>query len=740
MRVYNIDSVKGFLERYKYHFFIVLVAVVGYWQVALMRYTLKWDDIDQYLPWRYFVSECLRNGVLPFWNPYQHWGYAMHADPQSGVWYPVVWIISLLHGYDVYANQFDFMLHIVLAGIGMFLLMNRFVNDRRVAFLIGCSYMLSGFFVGNAQHLTYMVSGAWIPFVLFYYGLTPSPSPKERGVARATEWRNTIACALCFFMMTTGGYPAFTIVVAYSLVVIFVVKVILEYRRKNIEAVKRFAGFNVLFFVISILLCSGVLLSQWIAKEYIVRSSKLPLDVVNFNPFSPQSLISLVLPLASAKNPQLLDTDISMSNLYFGVVMLSVFIVALFRKKTRFEKIVLFMGLFFLLAAFGKYTPVRAMLYYTVPLMNLFRFPSIFRLFALICFLIVAGFGLKDLLNGNNARTLKRVIGILAGVCLAVVVVYFFNARLRLPSFSFFNYFLNGLNFKESILLQGIIALIVFIALLIVIRKNTVKYSLIVMIILIDLIVAAQLNIPATVIYDTKTAGLSNQLKRIPKGFPVPQNIAAENYCDKTVHIASLWRNMNLWNKQPAYDGFNSFKMKGYYQMADEAQVMLPLLKDNIAFFSLGYSFYNDTIHDYDVLQKNPTHLFFNERDKNKIVETYVTDTVDKAIFEKFNPDDIVVSTFTDTPRYLTLMQHNYPLWQVTIDGKPTEHITSDYLFMSTLVPAGNHTVEFKFNNKALKIAWIISIITTLVCIVILLFAGFRKRSSGIPPERVLLL
>src|SRR5438067_2281466 len=107
-------DLKSFLEKYKYHFFIAVVAMVGYWQVAFFRHTLKWDMIDQYFPWRYFVSECLRNHVLPFWNPYQHWGYAIHADPQSGVWYPVVWLISLLHGYDVYALQFEFMLHIVL--------------------------------------------------------------------------------------------------------------------------------------------------------------------------------------------------------------------------------------------------------------------------------------------------------------------------------------------------------------------------------------------------------------------------------------------------------------------------------------------------------------------------------------------------------------------------------------------------------------------------------------------------
>jgi hypothetical protein len=722
---------KGFLERYKYHFFIVLVAMAGYWQVAFFRYTLKWDDVDQYFPWRYFVSECLRNDVLPFWNPYQHWGYAMHADPQSGVWYPVVWVISLLHGYDVYANQFDFMLHIVLGGIGMFLLVNRFVNDRRVAFLIGCSYMLSGFFVGNAQHLTYMVSGAWIPFVLFYYSK----------IYGGVTWRNTIACALCFFMMTTGGYPAFTIVVAYALLVIFLVKIVSEYRKKNAAVAKRFFFYNLLFLFVSVLLCSGSLLSAYISKDYILRSSKLPLEIVNFNPFSPQSLISLMLPLASAKNPQLLGTNISMSNMYFGIVMLAVFIVALFRKKTRFEKIVLFTGLFFLLAAFGKYTPVRALLYYLVPLMNLFRFPSIFRLFALICFLIVTAFSLKDLLAGMNAKRLKVIAGILIAAYAIVIVVSFFNANLELPVLDNFNHFVNGLSFKESILLQSLVAFILLLLFFLTIKKNAINFSAISALMLIDLFIAAQLNIPTTVTGNVKTSFLARQLKKAPQGFPIPANIAAENYCDTTVHIASLWKNMNLWNKQPAYDGFNSFKMKGYYQMSDEPQVILPLLKNSIAFFSGSRSYYADTIKETELLKSDPSHLFFHEQEKDAfILKDSNGDSMAKADFTSFKPDDIVVSTSTTKSQYFTLMQHDYPLWQVMIDGKPVEHFTSDYLFISTLVPVGEHVVEFKFNNKGLKTAFIISSFSACVCLVFLGFAGFRKRSSGIPTERVLLL
>ena len=192
----------NFFKTYRPYLIIIAVGLVGYWQVAFMQNILKWDMVDQYFPWRYFVSESLRNGIFPQWNPYQHSGYPIHADPQSGVWYPIVWIISFVYGYDIYANQFDFVLHIILGGIGMFLLTRYFINNTEIAVLTGCCYMLSGFFVGNAQHLTYIVSGAWVPFILFYY----------LRMIQQNEWKDIVRVSLCFFMLLTGGYPAFTII------------------------------------------------------------------------------------------------------------------------------------------------------------------------------------------------------------------------------------------------------------------------------------------------------------------------------------------------------------------------------------------------------------------------------------------------------------------------------------------------------------------------------------------------
>ncbi len=718
-------SLKKKFSKNKYYFFIIAVALAGYWQVAFFNDTLKWDMLDQYFPWRYFVSECLNNKIVPFWNPYESWGYASLADPQSGVWYPVIWLISFFHGYDLYANQFDFVFHIVLAGTGMFLLINHFVKHAQAAFIIACSYMLSGFFVGNAQHLTYIVSGTWIPFVILYY----------TKITERPNYNDAIRCALAFYMLITGGYPAFTIILSYSLLIIFFTQIILKYSKKDFSGFKKFISSNILFFILSLILSSGMLLSEYISKDFINRSEKLPLSLVNVCPFSPQSLISLMLPLSSSKDDQFFDTDISMSNLYFGIFCLLIFVVAFFRKKTSFEKIVLGCGLFFLLAAFGKYTPVRAALYHFVPLMNLFRFPSIFRLFALICFLIVTAFSLRDLLEREPVaiKRFRNALLLFVGVFILVFFIFRTKTAVRMPAiFSpAFTKSVITFSFNESIVLQSLWMLILLAgAWFIFFKRKKNSSGFIVFVVILDLLVATQLSSPMTVISEDKTASLFRRMEVFPRhGFPVPENGAAINYSDSLKPVYPLWRNLGIWYKQPNFDGYNSFRMKGHFKLDQLHQLSFPLLHNNVAFFSDSFSFYNDTVPDFKKWDMDSSHLFFSEKDRAKIpYQNLKLDSTDKAVFEQFNPEKITIRTSSSHQQLFTLMQHDFPGWHIFLDGKKVDHVVSDYLFMTIFLPEGNHVIEYRFEMKNLIIAWIISVFTLLVCIFIVLKELFHRK------------
>jgi len=57
----------------------------------------------------------------------------------------------------------------------------------------------------------------------------------------------------------------------------------------------------------------------------------------------------------------------------------------------------------------GGALPVRTFLYKWVPLMNAFRFPSIFRVFFIIGFLLIAAWSFKAL-KSNYAVNKKKLI------------------------------------------------------------------------------------------------------------------------------------------------------------------------------------------------------------------------------------------------------------------------------------------------------------------------------------------
>ena len=59
--------------------------------------------------------------------------------------------------------------------------------------------------------------------------------------------------------------------------------------------------------------------------------------------------------------------------------------------------------------------------------------------------------------------------------------------------------------------------------------------------------------------------------------------------------------------------------------------------------------------------------------------------------------------------------------WQAYIDGSPVDHIRTNYILRAMKVPAGQHTIEFKFEPKSYSVGSTISLITSLLIVLGLL-------------------
>ncbi|MBO2008566.1 YfhO family protein [Hymenobacter negativus] len=77
--------------------------------------------------------------------------------------------------------------------------------------------------------------------------------------------------------------------------------------------------------------------------------------------------------------------------------------------------------------------------------------------------------------------------------------------------------------------------------------------------------------------------------------------------------------------------------------------------------------------------------------------------------------------------------------WQAYIDGKPAPHIRVDYVLRALQVPAGAHTINFKFEPKSYAVGNGVSLAASIVLLLVLLgaigYAVRRKPSTDELPE-----
>lgn len=699
---------------------LLFFAILAYWQVFFLVNSLQWDQIDCYLPWRYFTSESIRNHVFPFWNPYQDLGYPIHADLRS-IWSPEVWIVSLFGGYTNYTLHFIFIFYIFLAGYGMYRLALNLGIKPLFSLIAGISYMLSGYFTGHAQEMFSIAGGSLLPFVLLHY----------LKLLEYSRIKDVIAFTVFMFLMITCGYQALVIILFYLILLFFIVKSTGLLWEKNFRQFARLCLLNILAVVFILAACTGLIISAYQALPYLSRLEGLELHSAQFGAFTPQCMISYLLPFAVVKDIAFFDTDLSMTNSYAGFFIFIFFIFSLFRKKSVTEIVLLGFGFFALLASFGSYLPVREWLYRFVPGMNLFRFPSFFSLFMLVAIILTGTRRLEDFIKDplKNNKILFFIIIVIISIAGGFLNFALKNADFSHPGILSSDPLKNS-TFTEHILINVLIIVILFIVFVILFKRKKLRNSTIFLLVSIDMVIAVQLNSYYTVCSpDTKPSQMHKILKEQPRGFPVPALIAvAENHDGGTLPLP-FWRNTNIFRKQISADGFNSFQLRNFQEFNEKHALLRDsVLKNPFIYFSDRISSVNSA--DSPAVK---TQLCMENRDIKILKHIQLKhDSADRFTFISFSPVKTELRTQTLHAQIITCLQNNYPGWEVRIDGRLARHFTSNFMFISVLLPAGEHQVTFSYDNPLFYYGYIVSYAVFLILLILLLgseFWCYRKRA-----------
>ncbi|MCS6802099.1 MAG: YfhO family protein [Chloroflexota bacterium] len=148
---------------------LVAAAIAGFWQIVLTDRVLgSYDLLTYFYPYREAVNAALRAGRLPLWNPDIFLGVPLLANIQTAVFYPPTWLTIALPAPR--AITVHTVLHIALAGIGMYAFCRLSVGlDRLGAIVGGLVFMLSGFLSGQTGHPNQLAASAWIPIIFVLY-------------------------------------------------------------------------------------------------------------------------------------------------------------------------------------------------------------------------------------------------------------------------------------------------------------------------------------------------------------------------------------------------------------------------------------------------------------------------------------------------------------------------------------------------------------------------------------------
>ncbi|HSO88826.1 MAG TPA: hypothetical protein VLQ91_19890, partial [Draconibacterium sp.] len=663
-----------------------------------------------FLPSRYFFTESVLNNQFPLWNPYLLYGTPIYADLVS-VFNPEFWIIGNMVGYSNITLQFVFLAYIFIAGVSFFYFLKQFNSSYQISIGLSVAYMLSGFTIGNSQHVAFVCGYALIPFLITCYFQ----------FVREINKSSLVRLSLALFLMIYCSYPAITIISGYFMLGIFIWYAVVN--RIDKIYIKKFFLYHFVLAIIVILFSSTLVLAYFQISPFLSRFNGLPIELVQKHPFSVKSLLSFLVPMAAGNDPQYFKTDVSFSNGYWGIISLVLFVFLLTKKAIHKESyLILFFGLFALLASFGNEFFVRGFLYKFAPLLNRFQYPGMFRAFAIFGFLAFTGINFKD--NGFNPPDRKRLM-LISGSIILILLFLIWQASGHIEHFAYFNAeskfteeLFNATRF-DNIILQGIIQIFFLLILILTTWKTkTVKHFATALLILFiaDGIISTQLSANYTVLSKTNPVKFYNYLKSSPKGFPIPElNPIGEN-SDRNAANEFTWMNNNVFPKKVTFDGLVSFKTDGYRFLSDNHPDLLEAIKkEAVVYFS------DDFREDISVKDFKTNTIFLQTSDLKKLSgKNLRSGKNDKLEITDFSPSKIEIKTNTEFPQLLTYQQNYFKGWRVYIDGLEADLIKSNFTHISVLIPNGGHTVEFKYTNVAIIYTFCF---TALIFLILLAFS-----------------
>jgi len=684
--------------------FFAAVLLIAFLPISSFLFYLKNDAFTGYFPPKFFMSESIRDGFLPLWNPYINYGFPQYGDMSSGFMSPITWLIASTVGYNAYTFTLETLIYILIAGLGMYKLAEHWQLKQSTRIIAGIVFMCCGYQIGHLQHFNWLSGAAFFPCCVWAY----------LNLLKAATAKNIVSAALLFYLLISSAHPGITIGSIY-----FFMGITIFYFLENSKTDFRFKKkklFGIAIFILLLLVVSiGLIVSYADIIPHFVRGSKSSFTSSTLDNSSIQSWISLLLPLSIVKNEQFFQSDLSLRNSYTGISILLFFTIACIGRKNNWQKFFLYMALFFFLLSIGGF--FKNIFYKIFPLLGYVRLNGEYRIFALFSIILIGAIQLdKYFDNDTRFKKQKNILVYLFAIVLFSSLLWsvfkiisgesilLLSKQQQWPA-NFtgkLKYGLDHLSFYDCVLIQSLFQLFFLWQINKALNKG--KSDKLILWVVIDMIIASLLVIPFTGAGKASVAQVQVVLNQSPKGIPLP-------------NLQPVYNNPTLPTTENEYIGSWSMFSK---QIGNTKEVPYPIqLKNMKAFFA-------NTEQQNDSLYFSKPFVFI----KNKKAHEQV-----KLI--SFEPCKIELLAQTVKRDTLLLQQNYYAYWSAYVNDKEVPISIDGKTFMSIPLEKGNNKVQFFFKPGKIKLALCISFIvftTLLLCWIYLSFSA-KLTSPSLPGQ-----
>jgi hypothetical protein len=700
-------------------------------------------------PVAYYAHECFWHGQLPLWNPLNNCGVPLLAQWNTSLCYPPS-LFYLVFPLPWSLNVFC-LGHLLLAGVGMYLLAYRWTQNRLAAGIAGLVFALNGLMLNSLMWTSNLAALSWQPLVVLWV----------EQAWRQGGRRSVVMAALAGAMQMLSGAPEIIVFTWTTLALLWLGQV---WRKKlpPWPAARRFA--------IVVGLIAGLSAIQLLPFFDLLKHSQRDsaYAIADAWPMPLWGVANFIVPVFHCR-PTAFGTCFEpgqswTASYYLGIGPLALAAVAVWR-RWRQPAICGLAGMTLagLVLALGNNGQVYAWLKHLVPWIGFARFPIKFISIPVftIPLLAACGFNIFQEAAAQNLKRAERSLYLIAAFLVLMVICLLLLARwgpALMPDWRLAWW--DGA-FRALFLISMIGALVALVrvsqprlrGLLGLAVLSLVGFDLVLAGMHISPVVVTkafgplELNMSFRPQYGASRAMLSRQ---------VTAYLYSAGTDDPLYYYVgqrgALFENCNIPENIPKVDGFCSLHLQGesdvggilYGAPAQEtgtnAPPPAPLLdflgvsqisatnsifawqerKSFLPLVTAGqqpiFADDSETLDHLAGADFDPRHsVYLPSSARDEVTVTNASET--KVIFGQFGPQQEHLTVKAPARALVVLAQAFYHDWHASVDGHPVPLLRANDAFQAVEVPAGEHEITLRYEDDMFHLGAAISALTLLGCL-----------------------